>query len=116
MKQREGEYDTRKTLLGFEFDGENKTMWLEEAKREKLLTVLKGWIQAATRGQSGIAFAEFRTVMAKIRHAFMCIPQGLALLSPCNRILRSEPKYVYLHRNKMLQSLAEEIVQHDAGS
>ena len=48
-------------------------MWLEEAKRDKLLTMLKGWIQAATRGQSGIAFAEFRTVMAKIQHAFMCI-------------------------------------------
>ena len=62
-----GEYDTRKMLLGFEFDQENKTMWLEEAKREKLLSMLKGWIQAATRGQSGIAFTEFRTVMAKMQ-------------------------------------------------
>jgi hypothetical protein len=38
----EGEYSTMKTLLGFDFNGVNKTMWIEEAKREKLVTVLKG--------------------------------------------------------------------------
>ena len=76
-------------------------MWLEEAKREKLLTVLKGWIRMASR-ERGIAFAEFRSVTAKIRHAFTCIPQGVALLSPCNRILKREPRYVYLHRNEQL--------------
>ena len=101
----EGEYDTRKTLLGFDFNGVDKTMWLEEAKREKLLTVLKGWIRMARR-ERGIAFAEFRSVTAKIRHAFVCIPQGVALLSPCNRILKAEPPYVYLHRNvHLLQAI-----------
>ncbi len=35
-------YKTRKTLLGFDFDSKAKTMWLESAKREKLLTILKG--------------------------------------------------------------------------
>ena len=40
----EGRYSTLKTLLGFTFDGEHKTMWLEEAKREKLLTILTGWL------------------------------------------------------------------------
>ena len=101
LKQGEGEYSTRKTLLGFDFDGVHKTMWLEEAKWEKLLTVLKGWIRMASR-ERGIAFAEFRSVTAKIRHAFTCIPQGVALLSPCNRILKREPRYVYLHRNEQL--------------
>ena len=42
LKQGEGKYDMRKTLLGFDFDGVGKTMWLETAKSEKLLTVLKG--------------------------------------------------------------------------
>ena len=102
LKQREGEYDVRKTLLGFDFDGINKTMWLEEAKREFLLTILKRWIREADRGQRGIPFAEFRSVTAKIRHAFTSIPQGVALLSTCNRILQAEPRYVYIHRNKRL--------------
>ena len=101
LKQGEGEYSTRKTLLGFDFDGVHKTMWLEEAKREKLLTVLKGWIHMTSR-ERGIPFAKFRSVTAKIRHAFTCIPQGVALLSPCNRMLKVEPRYVYLHRNDQL--------------
>ncbi len=44
LKKGEGRYETRKTLLGFDFDGKAKTMWLKDAKREKLLTILKGWI------------------------------------------------------------------------
>jgi hypothetical protein len=44
LKKGEGRYETRKTLLGFDFDGEAKTMWLEDAKWEKLLTIFKGWI------------------------------------------------------------------------
>jgi hypothetical protein len=44
LKKCEGQYSTVKTLLGFDFDGINKTMWLEMAKQEKLLTILRGWI------------------------------------------------------------------------
>ncbi len=29
LQKGEGRYDTRKTLLGIDFDGEGKTMWLE---------------------------------------------------------------------------------------
>ena len=40
---------TTKMLLGFDFGGNAKTMWLEQAEREKLLTMLKGWIWAGKR-------------------------------------------------------------------
>ena len=40
LKQVEAQYATLKMLLGFHFDEINKTMWLESAKREKLLTIL----------------------------------------------------------------------------
>jgi hypothetical protein len=69
LKQGEGIYSTRKTLLGFDFNGEEKTMWLKEAKREKLLTILKGWIRTGKRGTMGIPFTEFKSTIAKIRHA-----------------------------------------------
>ncbi len=32
LKQLNGEYSTTKTILGFNFVGVNKTVWLEEAK------------------------------------------------------------------------------------
>ncbi len=99
LQQQEGQFSMRKTLLGFDFDGIAKTMWLEDAKREKLLTVLKGWIRAGERGTAGVPFMEFESIIAKLRHAFTCIPAGVGLLSPCNRILQVKPRTVYLHRN-----------------
>ncbi len=57
--KRDGQYDVLKTLLGFEFDGVGKTLWLEEPKREKILTTLHSWIQMASRGHGGILFKQF---------------------------------------------------------
>jgi hypothetical protein len=80
LKKLEGQYSTAKTLLGFDFDGIHKTMWLEAAKREKLLTILRGWIRTGHRGSAGIPFKEFESTIAKIRHAFTCIPMGASPL------------------------------------
>jgi hypothetical protein len=74
LKQRDGEYATTKTILGFDFDGVNKTIWLEEAKRAHLLTVLHGWIRSSKAGMTGVPYKEFENVVAKIRLAFMAIP------------------------------------------
>jgi hypothetical protein len=65
LKKGEGRYETRKTLLGLIFDGEGKTLWLEFAKQEKLLTILRGWIRTGTRGSLGIPFGEFESTVAK---------------------------------------------------
>jgi hypothetical protein len=37
----------------------------------------------------------------------MCIPAGRGLLSPCNRVLRCQPKYVYLQRNREVLTAIE---------
>ena len=66
LKQLNGEYLTTKTILGFDFNGDDKTIWLEEAKQAHLLTVLHGWICLSKSGTTGIPFKEFETVIAKI--------------------------------------------------
>jgi hypothetical protein len=83
----EGQYSQFKTLLGFDFDGKQKTMWLEEQKRTKLLTTLHAWIRAGNR-ERGVPFKEFESVVAKLRHAFTALLGGRGLLSPCNRLLK----------------------------
>jgi hypothetical protein len=88
-KQLNGEYSTTKTILGFNFESINKTIWLEEAKRTHFLTVLCGWIRSIKVGTPGIPFnfKEFETIVAKICHAFTAIPAGQDLLTPCNKVL-----------------------------
>jgi hypothetical protein len=107
MKKGEGLYNTEKTLLGFDFDGDAKTMWLESAKRKKLLTILKGWIRTGKRGSAGIPLGDFESTIAKIRHAFHSIPAGRGLLSPCDRVLKKRPPYVYLQRNVAVLTAVE---------
>jgi hypothetical protein len=103
LKQGDGKFATTKTILGFDFDGKQKTIWLEEAKQAYLLTVLKGWIRTGQSSSIGIPFKEFESIVAKIRHAFTAIPAGRGLLSPCNKILQPPtPQVVYLHRNPIL--------------
>ena len=98
----ESQWALIKDILGFTFDGDAKTLWLEESKRDALVTILKGWIRSARDTSAGIPFKEFQSVVSKIRHAFIAIPAGKGLLSPCNDLLRIEPNFVYLHRNKLL--------------
>jgi hypothetical protein len=101
MIKGEAQYRTFKTLLGFDFDRKQKTMWLEEEKRAKLLTTLKGWIRSGER-ERGILFREFDSVTKKLRHAFLAVQGGKGLLSPCNRLRRKRPGVVYFHRNAPL--------------
>ncbi len=87
LLKRDSQYDVLKTLLGIEFDGVGKTLWLKAAKREKLLTTLHTWIGMASCGHGGVPFNQSKITIAKLRHAFAAIPAGVGLLSPCNRVL-----------------------------
>jgi hypothetical protein len=88
LRKGEGTFETSKCLLGFEFDGVEKTIWLEDAKRASLLQILHQWIRGAVKGKHGIPFAEFESVVAKLRHAFMALREGRGLLSPCNWVIQ----------------------------
>jgi hypothetical protein len=88
LQKGNGTYDTTKCLLGFEFNGVKKTMWLEETKRATLLTILHQWIRGATKSCRGIPFVEFKSVTSKLRHTFTALREGRGLLSPCNWVIQ----------------------------
>jgi hypothetical protein len=83
LLQEDGAWDTVKDLLGFVFNGTDHTMWLCKGKREALIQTLSSWLRSTRKNkQFGIPFAKFRSVMYKVRHAFLSIPAGKGLLSP----------------------------------
>ena len=77
----EGQYLLFKTMLGFNFDSKQETMWLEEEKCAKLLTILHGWLRGGSCNHS-MPFGEFESVIQKVRRAFTALPGGRGLLSP----------------------------------
>ena len=105
---KEGAWALVKDILGLTFNGDDKTVWLENDKRQALLTLLNGWIRASRDATHGIPFDDFRAVIYKIRHAFITIPAGKGLLSPFYRILAKQPKFVFLHRNKQVKKALQE--------
>lgn len=106
--EKDGSWALVKDILGLTFNGDDKTVWLEDDKRQALLTLLHSWIRASRDATHGIPFDEFRSVIYKIRHAFLTIPVGKGLLSPFYRILAKQPKFVFLHRNKQVMKALQE--------
>ena len=94
----DGAWANVKELLGFTFNGIEKTVWLSEDKRSALLDTLRVWKRLSTR-RGGIPFNEFRSTLSKLQHAFITIPAGRGLLSPLYRILAIHPRFVFLHKN-----------------
>jgi hypothetical protein len=66
LQKGDGTFKSKKCILGFNFDNDSKTIWLEEEKRAALLTILHQWLRGATISERGIPFAEFESVMAKL--------------------------------------------------
>ncbi len=108
LRNGNGKFETKKGILGFDFDGNEKTIWLEAETRAAFLTILHHWIRGATTFNQGIPFAEFKSATAKLCHAFTALPEAYGLLSPCNWIIQKQPKVVYLHRNgELLEALRD---------
>ena len=101
LKKGDGSWQLDKDLLGFDFNGEHRTIIVDEAKREALLGTLRAWTRLAReRGSSSAArveFVEFRKKIAQLRHVAICIPSGKGLLSESSRLASMEgQRYVFI--------------------
>ena len=103
LKQREGAWANVKEILGMTFDGNDKTIWLSEPKRDAIVETLRTWLRKSTK-RIGIAFDEFRTTLSKLQHAFLTVPAGRGLLSAFYTVLAKHPSFVYLHTNENLRN------------
>ena len=60
------------------------------------------------KAKRGIPFAEFESVISKLRHAFTALREGRGLLSLCNWIIQRRPQVVYLHRDGALMEALQD--------
>ena len=94
----EGIWDTRKEILGWIFDGLNRTMELPPKKVESLRETIKTILR-----QNHMEFKAFESFMGKCQHACLGIPGGSAYLGPLYTALHSAQRHkkatVQIHRN-----------------
>ena len=51
LQKGDGTFESKKCILSFDFDGNSKTISLEEEKRAALLTILHQWLRGATQSK-----------------------------------------------------------------
>jgi hypothetical protein len=99
LKAGDGAWGHGKEVLGFDFDGEERTIILNKKRTDELMSILKQWARLAKKkkkcGAVRVPFDEFRTIINRLRHAAICVPTGRALLSECNTAAAIERKWVY---------------------
>ena len=65
-------------------------------------------LRSADKGTEAIPFTEFQSIISKLRHAFISTPNGNGMLSPCNRVMKGEPEFVFLNRDRFLRTAVED--------
>ena len=94
LKKGDGAWAFEKELLGFDFDGADRTIIVGAEKRKALEDTLKSWIRLArrrgTKSAARIKFVEFRKVICQLRHAARSIPSGRGLLSTASTLASQE--------------------------
>ena len=78
----EGAWAFRKEILGWIFDGIHRTIELPPGKLSKIRTAIKQVLH-----RQGAPLREFQSVLGKLQHACLAIPNGKGLLSPLYNLL-----------------------------
>ena len=98
LKQHDGEWSIIKELLGWEFDGEQKTMQLNKEKLATLLAELK----TLSRSKRPVRYNAFEKTIGKARNAALGIPAGKGMFSSINSVMALKKPLVYIRKNSPL--------------
>ena len=85
LQEGEGVWAFRKEILGWIFDGINRTIELPPGKLDKIRQTVK---KLLLRQHASVP--EFQSTLGKLQHAAIGIPNGKGLLSPLFRLLPTE--------------------------
>jgi hypothetical protein len=107
LKNGDGAWARDKDVLGFDFDGKDKTMILGRANKVAIQAQVKEYLRLAKKKKSRraarVPFKDFERLVAKLRHLATCVPAGRGLLSECEKHGTGQNKqWVYLRKGTLL--------------
>ena len=85
----DGIWDTRKEILGWEFDGEEYTIQLPIKKCVDICALIKKCLKLPK-----VPLKLFRKLAGKLQHASLAIPSGKSLFTPFDMAMKAEPEHV----------------------
>ena len=91
LEDGEGEWDVRKEILGWVFDGARRCIELPIKKLDAIITEVKMILR-----MQAIPYKRFERLVGKLRHAAIGLPTGRILCTPFNRTVAAQPNMVNL--------------------
>ena len=89
----EGVWDTRKEILGWDFDGEAYTIQLPQKKCTDICTLMRKLLR-----KKRAPLNQFQKLAGKLQHASTALPNGRALFTPLDMAMRNDPEFVDIDR------------------
>ena len=93
LKQLEGLWQTKKEILGWDFDGKAYTIQLPPEKEQKLQNLINN-----TYRKKAVQLKSFQKLQGKLVHASMGMPNGRGLLAPIYKATKFEHPMVTITR------------------
>jgi len=124
LRNGDGAWALLKDILGFDFEGHEKTMILGTKNKEAIQSQLREYLRRARkkgrRSAIRVPFKDFEKLTAKLRHLATCVPAGRGLLSECEKHGTGQHKqWVRLQKGDILykelqgwHTLVKEITAH----
>jgi hypothetical protein len=88
-----------KEILGFDLDGEARTIRLPQRKAETIVTEVKRILK-----KKRVSLNRMQRIVGRLQHASLVMPATRALFSPMYSAMKGDPKYIYLPSGGLLRA------------
>jgi hypothetical protein len=105
LEQGDSHWATRKEILGWIFDGQNRTIELPTDKVNKITAEL----HSITR-KAAVPTKDFEKLRGKLRHACIGLPAGNGLMSPIDAALTGGKHFIKIWDNPLLLNTLRDFV------
>ena len=106
LRNQDSAWALSKDMLGFDFDGKARSILLDSAKRDKLISTLKEWTRLALKKKSSgavrVTWKDFCKVICQLRHAAISLPAAQGFMSECNKFASHEQTWVFIRHGTIL--------------
>jgi hypothetical protein len=99
LKKGDAQWDPIKELLGFEVNGQRRTVRLPKSKTDPIVMELRRILK-----KRRVPLKRFLSLAGKLHHAATILPSARSLFTPLNHATRGDPKFISIGTKSELRS------------
>jgi hypothetical protein len=105
LAQGDGNFETTKDMIGFQFDGIKRTVCLPMEKAKDYVKEIHTVLRRKT-----VPLKTLQMLVGKLRHASVILPAAKGFFTPLNRAMRGNPKTVSLSSSSEVRAALKDLI------